>query len=397
MLTVNSGSSSIKFALFDGPGQQRIVSGQVERIGLPDARFHARSSDGTTSCSELIDAATHEDAVAFILQWLAARRGLQVIDGVGHRVVHGGARLVETTLVDDLVVEELRRLVPLAPNHLPGEIAAIEALRRHSPGLPQFACFDTAFHRHLPQPARQIALPRRYAAAGVRRYGFHGLSYAYLLRELERTDGADAASGRVVFAHLGSGCSLAAVHKRRCVDTTMGFTPAAGLVMATRTGDVDPGLIVYLLREEQLSVDALDRLVNRESGLLGVSGLSSDVRDLLAAESTHAHAAEALELFCYQLRKWIGACAAALSGLDTLVFSAGIGENSPEIRARVCDGLGFLGVTLDAPQNAANAPVISAPASRVRVRVIRTDEEAMIVAEVHAQLGRPAMPGNAAV
>ncbi|MBL8848537.1 MAG: acetate/propionate family kinase [Planctomycetaceae bacterium] len=383
LLTINSGSSSIKFALFEHAAVLRkLATGQIDRIGLPDARFRARSSDGVVAADHTVEAVNHVQAVELVVNWLDRQGGLTSLGAVGHRVVHGGERFLESVAIDDDVLHELERLIPLAPNHLPGEVAAIAALRARCPGLPQFGCFDTAFHRTLPSEARQLPIPRRYAAAGVRRYGFHGLSYQFLMQELHRVAGERTAQGRVILAHLGAGCSLAAVREGSCIDTTMGFTPAAGLVMATRTGDLDPGFIVHLLRTERLSADELDNLINKQSGLLGVSETSSDIRDLLAREESDPRAAEAIALFCYQLRKHLGAFTAALGGLDTLVFSAGIGENSPAIRARVCSGLRFLGIELDQALNDQDAPIISSPGSPVTVRVIRTDEESLIAAEV---------------
>ncbi|MBY0460505.1 MAG: acetate/propionate family kinase, partial [Gemmataceae bacterium] len=271
--------------------------------------------------------------------------------------------------------------------HLPAELGQIRILAERFPHVPQVACFDTGFHRDLPAVARTLPLPRRFAGRGVRRYGFHGLSYEYLLEELARVAGPDAARGRVILAHLGSGASLAAVREGRCIDTTMGFTPTGGLVMGTSAGDLDPGVLLHLLRADRLSVDELDALVNRESGLKGLSETSSDVRELLAREPSDPRAAEALAVFGYSARKWIGALAAALGGLDTLVFAGGVGENAPEIRARVCDGLGFLGVRIDPSRNAANAAVISENGSPVAVRVIRTDEELTIARTVVKVLG----------
>jgi acetate kinase len=388
VLTINSGSSSIKFAVYDvAASPRRTANGQVERIGLLDARFRATSTNAGRATDETIVAANHDQAVDRIIAWLEQQGALQSLAAVGHRVVHGGDRFLESTVIDGDVLHELQRLIPLAPNHLPGEVAAIDAFRERCPALPQFGCFDTAFHRDLPRDARLLAVPRRYQATGVRRYGFHGLSYQFLMHELERVAGSSAAHGRIILAHLGAGCSLAAVRNGRCIDTTMGFTPTAGLVMATRTGDLDPGLLVHLIRTEQLSADALESLVNKQSGLLGVSEISSDIRDLLAAEPNDPRAAEAVSLFSYQLRKWIGAYAAALEGLDTIVFSAGIGENSPVIRSRVCDGLRFLGIELDAARNGSNAAVISREGTPVTVRVICTDEESMIVEEVVRLLG----------
>ena len=382
VLTVNGGSSSIKFALFEpGSPPKRGLAGAVERVGLADAFLRAAGSDCPDEQRPL-PAADLDQAVAGLLDWLDGVGELGRVSAVGHRVVHGGPVHTDPQVVTPELVADLRGATPFAPTHLPAEIRLIEALARRLPGVPQVACFDTAFHRDLPQAARLLPIPRRYQAAGVRRYGFHGLSYAYLLGEFERLAGADAARGRVVLAHLGSGASMAAVRGGRCVDTTMGLTPAGGLVMGTRTGDLDPGVFVYLARAEGLSADQLEDLVTRRSGLVGVSETSPDMRDLLARQATDPRAAAAVELFCYQARKWVGALAAALGGLDALVFSGGMGENAPEVRAKVCDGLGFLGVRLDPAANAANAPVISTAAGSAAVRVIPTDEELMIARTV---------------
>jgi acetate kinase len=287
----------------------------------------------------------------------------------------------EPELVTLKLLAGLHRITPYAPDHLPREIGLIEAFRKRYPTLPQVACFDTAFHRTMPRVAKLLPIPRRYAANGVERYGFHGLSYTYLMEELDRLDPA-ATKGRVILAHLGNGASLAAVRSGKSIDTSMGFTPTAGLVMSTRTGDLDPGLVYYLARTERMSAARFQRMANHESGLLGVSGTSSDLRDLLAQEAGDVRAAEAVALFCYQAKKWIGSFAAALGGLDTLVFAAGIGENAPLIRKRICDGLGFLGIELNSKRNAKNAPLISPDAGRVKVRVIHTDEELMIARSV---------------
>ena len=279
------------------------------------------------------------------------------------------------------LLAELQRITPYASDHLPRELALIKAFRQRNPKLPQVACFDTAFHRTMPRVARLLPIPRRYVAKGIERYGFHGLSYAYLMEELDRLD-PDATKGRVILAHLGNGASLAAVRHGQSIDTSMGFTPAAGLVMSTRTGDLDPGLVYYLARTGRMTATQFHKMVNHESGLLGVSGTSSDLRDLLAREAADVRAAEAVALFCYQAKKWIGSFAAALGGLDTLVFAGGIGENAPLIRKRICDGLGFLGVELSSKHNTKNAPLISPDAGRVKVRIIRTDEELMIARSV---------------
>jgi acetate kinase len=276
------------------------------------------------------------------------------------------------------MVGELHRLSPFDPEHLPEENLLTEAFHRRFPDLPQVACFDTAFHHDLPRVARLLPIPRRYEAQGVRRYGFHGLSYEFLIGELARLAGAEAAHGRVILAHLGNGASLAAVCDGKPVDTSMGFTPTAGVPMSTRSGDLDPGLVWYLVHTEKMNAKQFNEMVNFQSGLLGVSESSSDMRALLDREMQDVRAAEAVALFCYQVKKWIGAFAAALGGVDTLVFAGGIGENAPAVRTRICDGLGFLGIELEEKQNAANAGVISAAAGRVAVRVIHTDEEWMI-------------------
>jgi acetate kinase len=284
----------------------------------------------------------------------------------------------EPEIVTPELLDELRRITPFAPEHLPLQIELIDAFRQRHPSVTQVACFDTAFHRTMPRLATILAIPRHYEAAGVRRYGFHGLSYEFLMQELARVGDPAASEGRVILAHLGNGASLAAVRDGKSIDTSMGFTPASGLVMGSRSGDLDPGLVAYLMRTEHLNATQFSEMVNHASGLLGVSEISSDLRDLLARESDDVRAAEAVALFCYQSRKWIGSFAAALGGLDTLVFAGGVGENAPLIRARICDELAFLGIELDDGRNATNAPLISGQGGRVAVRVIRTDEELMI-------------------
>jgi acetate kinase len=382
---INAGSSSIKFAFYNaGPPARVTLRGAAERIGLEGTTL-SWTRNGTNGGRQAIEATDAAGAIRVLIDWLEDQGALPS-SGAGHRVVHGMAH-TQPVVVTPALLAELREAEPYAPDHLPREIQLIEALSARYPELPQVACFDTAFHATMPRVATLLPIPRRYDEKGVRRYGFHGLSYAYLVEELARAAGADAAAGRVVLAHLGNGASLAAVKEGRSVDTTMGFTPASGLVMSTRTGDLDPGLVSFLARTEQMTATEFHRMVNHESGLLGLSGVSSDMRDLLARERSDARAAEAVEVFCYQARKWIAACTAAIEGLDTLVFSAGIGERSPEIRARICEGLGFLGIELDAARNDANAAVISTDASRATVRVIPTDEEVMIARSVFRALG----------
>jgi acetate kinase len=289
---------------------------------------------------------------------------------------------IQPEIVTQDLLDELHRIRPYDPDHLPREIELIEAFRQRYPQLPQLACFDTAFHRAMPRVAKLLPIPRSFDAKGIQRYGFHGLSYAYLMEELARLGDPAAAKGRVILAHLGNGASLAAVRNGKSIDTSMGFTPTAGLVMSTRSGDLDPGLAPYLARTEQLTAKQFYEMVNHESGLLGISEISPDMRDLLAQETADVRAAEAVALFCYQAKKWLGAFAAALGGLDTLAFSAGIGENCSSIRARICEGLGFLGIELNTSRNAENAAVISTDTSPATVRVIRTDEELMIARSV---------------
>jgi acetate kinase len=388
ILTINGGSSSIKFALFEAGGTlRRILSGEVERVGLPDATLRVKGLNQADNFSRLVTAPDHKVAVGMLMDWIEERSGRDTLTAVGHRVVHGGPKYSEPQLITAEMVEELHRLSPFDPEHLPEEILLTEAFHRRFPELPQVACFDTAFHHELPRVAQLLPIPRRYEAQGVRRYGFHGLSYEFLMGELARLGDPAATKGRVILAHLGNGASLAAVRDGKSVDTSMSFTPAAGLVMSTRSGDMDPGLVSFLWRSEQMTAAQFDKMMNHESGLLGVSESSSDMRDLLAHETQDVRAAEAVALFCYQVRKWIGAYAAALGGLNTLVFAGGIGENAPVIRARICEGMEFLGIAIDEKQNAANEGVISTQASRVAIRVIHTDEELTIARSVCRVLG----------
>jgi acetate kinase len=388
VLALNAGSSSLKFALFkDAEPLVRSFSGAIDRIGLPAATFTLKGGDARQIERVEIPAPNHAGAMDYLLRRLREMAGHADFNAVGHRVVHGGPRYREPQIVDGTMLAELRRIRSFDPNHLPAEIALMEGFAKKFPGTPQIACFDTAFHRDMPRVAKLLPIPRRYAAKGVERYGFHGLSYTYLVQELERLAGPRAAKGRVILAHLGNGASMAAVRDGKSIDTTMAFTPAAGLVMSTRSGDLDPGLVTFLARSEKMTPGQFDEMVNRESGLLGVSEISPDMRDLLARESEDVRAAEAVALFCYQAKKWIGAYAAALGGLDTLVFAGGIGEHAAPVRARICEGLEFLGIELDASRNSADADVISSTSSRVDVRIIRTDEELMIARSVCRVIG----------
>jgi acetate kinase len=388
ILTINGGSSSIKFALFEaGDTLRRILDGGIERIGLPEATFRVKGSGKEDNFSRSIKAPDHAAAVGVLMDWIEQRSGRDALTAVGHRVVHGGPEYYKPQRITAEMVTELKTLSPFDPDHMPEEILLTEAFRRRFPDLPQVACFDTAFHHDLPRVAQMLPIPRHYEAQGVRRYGFHGLSYQFLMEELARLAGPEVARGRIVLAHLGNGASLAAVHDRKSVDTSMSFTPTAGVPMSTRTGDLDPGLVWYLARTENMSAKDFNDMVNFQSGLLGISETTSDMRDLLKHETQDVRAAEAVALFCYQVKKWIGSFAAALGGIETLVFSGGIGENAPAVRARICDGLGFLGIELEEKHNAANEGVISAASSRVVVRVIRTNEEQIIAKTVCHVLG----------
>ena len=383
VLTINGGSSSIKFALFQrGDPPRRGLQGKIDRIGLPGTSLTFHDPTGDEREIQVIGDGDHAAAAHFLCDWLSQKIGLDSISAVGHRIVNGGAHFYQPQAVTRALLDELRRISAYAPEHLPAEIAMIDLFEERLPDLPQVACFDTAFHRNMPRVAKILPIPRRFQADGVERYGFHGLSYAYLMEELARVAGAEAALGKVVLAHLGNGASLAAVRDGNGIDTSMGFTPAAGVPMSTRSGDLDPGLVWYFAQTEHMNAQQFHKMINHESGLLGISETSSDLRDLLKRESGDIRAAEAVALFCYQVKKWIGAFAAALGGLDTLVFAGGIGENSSVIRSRICEGLDFLGIQFDEMRNAAADAVISADSSRAKVRVIRTDEDVAIARAV---------------
>jgi acetate kinase len=388
ILTVNGGSSSIKFALFEvGDSLQRILAGSIDRIGLPEPTFVVKGLQKADNLTQPVTAGNHTQAVGVLMAWIEERIRRGELTAVGHRVVHGGPKYSEPQRITPEMVAELHDLQPFDPDHLPEEILLTDAFHHRFPNLVQVACFDTAFHHNLPRVAQLFPIPRRYEAKGVRRYGFHGLSYAFLMEELARIAGPQAARGRVVLAHLGNGASLAAVREGKSMDTSMGLTPTGGVPMSTRSGDLDPGLVWYLARTEKITAKKFNEMVNFQSGLLGISETSSDMHDLLERETKDVRAAESIALFCYEVKKKIGSFAAALGGVDTLVFAGGIGENAPIIRARICDGLGFLGIELEEKRNLASAAVISTEAGRVAVRVMHTDEEWMIAKTVCRVMG----------
>ena len=383
ILVINGGSSTLKFSLFrTGDAPVRELSGAIDRIGSPEATLRwAQEGTGIVE-RQTIKAAGHVVCIEPLLACIKDHLSQNPLVAIGHRVVHGGPHYRAPQRMTPDVTQELRRLSPYDPEHLPAEIQLIEAFGSRYPYLPQVACFDTAFHRNMPRVASLLPIPRRYEKLGLQRYGFHGLSYAFLMKELSRVGKPGEANGRIILAHLGNGASMAAVKDGKAVDTTMSFTPTSGMPMSRRSGDLDPGLVAYLARTEGMSAEQFHKMVNTESGLLGISETSADMRDLLKQEQDDPRAAEAIELFCYQARKSIGALAATLGGLDTLVFSAGIGENAPAIRARICTGLQHLGVTLDERRNEAGEAVISPDDSRAAVRVMHTDEESEIARSV---------------
>jgi acetate kinase len=382
LLTVNTGSSSLKAALYragekESEGESRELFAEAERIGLPHSLLRFQEVRGDTLEEQRVELPDHVAALRALLDQLGVEGLDRDLVAVGHRVVHGGNRYREPRRITAEVLDYLRTLIPADPDHMPQSLAAIEAISQVYPAVPQVACFDTAFHSRMPRLARIYALPRWVAQAGVVRYGFHGLSCEYVMEQLRTADRASA-DGRVVIAHLGNGASMTAVRDGVGVDTTMGFTPTGGLVMGTRTGDLDPSVPLFLLEKRGLTPTEVSDLVNKQGGLLGVSDTSADMRDLLDREAYDGRAAEAVALFCYQAKKFLGALAAALGGIDALVFTGGIGEHAAPVRERVCEGLGFLGIRLDPDRNAAHVPVISSEDAMVTVRVVPTDEDLMV-------------------
>jgi len=379
VLAINGGSSSIKFALYEvAEVQRKVFEGSLERIGLPKSLLRIKGLAQTDNFSKDIIAGDQKAAVGVLMDWIQKRVGADALTAVGHRMVQGGPKYSEPQIVTKEILDDLYLYEAFDPEHLPQELMIIEAFIYQFPDVPQVLCFDTAFHHDMPRVAQILAIPRRYETKGVRRFGFHGISYSFLMRELARLEGKEVLDSKVILAHLGNGASLAAVKDGKSIDTSMGFTPSAGLVMGTRCGDLDPGLNYYLARTEGMDAGQFQHMVNEESGLLGISETSSDMKDLILHEANDIRAKEAIEVFCYQTKKWIGSYSAALGGLDTLVFSGGIGENVPAIRQRICEGLEFFGIEIDENLNRTNEGLISKETSWVNVRVIHTDEEFMI-------------------
>jgi acetate kinase len=385
---MNRGSATLKSALYEaGKNEELLLSMTVDQSGAGGGRLKIADPSGTTLFDSPVDCSHSNAPLDVMIAWLSEQGFLNRLAAAGHRLVHGGPRYSAPVRITPQFLSEIEQLVPLDPDHLPAAIRGIQFIAGKFPELPQVACFDTAFHSSLPKVARMYALPRRLSDRGILRYGFHGLSYEYVMGELRELE-AKLASGRVIIAHLGSGASMVAVNDGKSLDTSMGFTPLEGLVMATRCGDVDPGALLYLLEHDKMYAKEMNTLVNQESGLLGVSGTSADMRVLVETMRLDARAAEAVDLFCYRAKKYIGAYAAVLGGLDVLVFAGGIGEHSPVVRNRICDGLDYLGIRLDGPCNEANAALISSPKSNVKVRVIKTNEDLMIARHVISMLGR---------
>ncbi|SEJ35772.1 acetate kinase [Dyadobacter sp. SG02] len=379
LLIINGGSSSIRFAFYRvaDAAFTILLKGKLHNIGNKTTGPVLTTNTSDKPQKPDIRENTYEHAAQFLVAWLENQQEFPQVSAIGHRIVHGMEQTEPQEITPELLAY-LKTISPYDPEHLPEEIKLIELFGQCHPALKQIACFDTAFHANMPAVAKRLPIPRRFSGKGLHRYGFHGISYAYLMQELESLAGKKAANGKVILAHLGNGASMAAVKERRCLDTSMGFTPASGVMMGTRSGDIDPGVAWYMMQFEKLSPKEFNHLVNHESGLIGVSETSADMQELMQLQTTDHCAEEAIALFCYQVKKHIGSFAAVLGGVDTLVFSGGIGENIPQIRSGICEDLGFLGVTVDEEQNQNNKAIISDIAGKVIVRVIATNEELMI-------------------
>ena len=387
ILTINRGSATLKAALYESARHNELLlSLTVDQVDDSRGRLKIVQPGGAVLLETSVAFADADGALDQMFAWLGVHDYLSGLAAVGHRLVQGGPHHKYPERISPQSMAEIEQLVPLDPDHLPAAIRGIQFVAGKFPELPQVACFDTAFHSSLPQNARMYALPGKLYDEGVVRYGFHGLSYEYVMQRLKTID-AERAGGRVIIAHLGSGASIVAIQAGQSIDTSMGFTPLEGLVMGTRCGDVDAGVLLYLLEQKKLSGKELSALLNKESGLLGVSGRSGDMRVLVEKMHEDTRSEEAVSLFCYGIKKYIGAYAAALAGVDMLVFTAGIGEHSAVIRKRICDGLEFLGICLDTESNEANADEISAEKSPVKVRIVKTDEDLMIARHVRSTLG----------
>ncbi|QES87605.1 acetate/propionate family kinase [Rhizosphaericola mali] len=381
VLVLNGGSSSIKFAVYTVNDQELIleIKGQIDRIGDYNSHLEMKWANGQTFLSEKINRSNYTQSTIKLLEYLQKYVGMEDVSTIGHRIVFGGHHHFPR-LIDDTLLQELRSWTDYDEDHLPAAIKVIEIFQKHFPTIPQVASFDTSFHTNLPKVAKLYALPIAYYEQGIRRYGFHGLSYTFLLRQIKTLQPELVSFGKMIFAHLGNGASIAAIKNGQCIDTSMGFTPTAGLVMGTRCGDIDPGILLHLIRQEKLPARRVRGLINHKSGLWGLSEISSDMRTLLEKENKNEKVKDAIHLFCYNLVKYIGSYAAILEGINAIVFAGGIGENSPEIRKRICQKLSYLGLSLDENKNNNNETIISTEHSVIKVFVIKTDEE-IILAE----------------
>ncbi len=378
LLTINGGSSSIKFALYEtGAALTQILSGSIENIGQPSVKLSFQTNNKKRKEITAIKTVGYNEAAIYLTNWLEKQDGFSAVKAIGHRIVHG-MKHTKAEKITSRLIDTLKDIYPYDPEHLPVEIKLIELFTKRYPAWVQIACFDTAFHTSMPLVAKLLPIPRKYFALGIQRYGFHGLSYAYLMQELNSITGKSVMQEKIILAHLGNGASMAAIRNGKSIDTSMGFTPAAGLVMGTRSGDLDPGIAGYLMQSGKLSPKQFNHMINHASGLVGLSETSGDMKELIEKKNTDPRAAEAFDLFCYQAKKCIGSYAAALEGLDTLVFSGGIGEHSPAVRSQICDGLSFLGIELDEIKNMNNEAIISSATGKVTVRVIQTNEQLMI-------------------
>ncbi|MBE2218623.1 MAG: acetate/propionate family kinase [Ignavibacteria bacterium] len=380
ILSINCGTSSLKFALFrSDPSIIMEWSGQIDNIGSAKSYLIIHDNKGVTLANDKLEHPDTVGAVKLLVKWLRKNSKQYKLRAIGHRIIQGGMLYKDHQMVSKKLIRSLKPLVSLAPNRLSDELKTMTIFAKAFPEIPQVACFDTIFHNNMPFYSRYFSLPRKLRKDGVIRYGFHGLSCEYILRKLKQVSPREA-KGNVIIAHLGNGSSITAVQNGRSIDTTMGLTPTGGLIMGTRSGDLDPGIALYLMKKKKLSIDGLDRLVNHQSGLKGISGISSNMLVLLENEKTKIHAEEAIVMFCYQARKFIAALTASLGGMNTLVFTGGIGENAPSIRARICNNLKYLGIVIDKDKNDCHRGVISAKKSIVSIRVMKTDE-AYIIAQ----------------
>jgi len=388
ILAINGGSSSIKFDVYKtGESLEKIISGEIYDLGTQRVVFSVGGSDKEQVSDILLGAIGSKEAVYFLIDWLRKQDFFDALSAIGHRIVYGD-HYTKPEIITDEVLDDFKKKISYDSDHLPSELMLIELLRNVFPNLVHVACFDTAFHADMPEVASLIALPRQFIDSGIKRHGFHGISYEYLLEELKRIAPSPKSYSKTVMAHLGGGASMTALLDGKSMDTSMGFTPASGLPMSTRIGDIDPGIAWYLFQNEKCTPEQFQNMVNHQSGLLGVSGLSGDMKELLEHESMNEHAAQAVELFCYQARKCLGSYAAVLGGLDTLVFSGGIGEQSSIIRSRICKDLEFLGIEIDLEKNQKNETIISLDVSKVLVYVIHTDENKMIASSVQRIIGQ---------